>query len=1134
MDFDPTLNISNIALAQTLALRATGCDELCLLYSADAGLHYKTEAQLKLIIQEAIRAAGSSQATQSPEQLISSLNTRLPVFRYDADGDATFESYYNRYSTIITEDGKTLPTTKSLTRGAGTDVLEFTTKLNAACECAAPPLDADQLKCLRSHRGGPQILLREGKRSPVRARKRGVVVQYDFQRKEGRPSEKLQQQAATSWPLTIEGTSSKKPDRPCNGCGGSHWRSDCKYKEAKCNTCGTVGHIQKVPSPNRTNSQAKKDNSKDLRVRFANSDADVNLIKGKLPKVHTDAPPDCSAPIFIDLMLDGQPVKLIADSGADATLLSMEAYKKLGRPWLKALHLYKRMAQMESSATFAVATNARHPGSTAPKTAVTSIPPKISSATELKEALNNRFPSVFSATLGQCNKMKAHLHLKKDAQPVFCRKCPVPNGALPAVDGELDRLEQTGAISRVDYSEWAAPIVAVTKKNDAYLQIELDDESKKLCGITTHRGLYQYNRLPFGVKSAPGIFQSVMDKMLAGIPLARGYLEDVIVGGLRLEEHIDALFQVFERFASYGFHLNLEKCELLVKEIHFLGRIVDANGIRPDPARVKAFKEMPAPHDVHTVKSYLGSLNYYGRFLPQIREVRAPLDKLTLKDTKFEWTPECQEAFERADASSHGLGATISHRFPDGKIKTIEHASRTLTPAERNYGQIEKEGLALIFATDHKPLLAIFGSKKGIPTYTANRLQRWSLTLLAYDFDIKHVKTADFGQADVLSRLMDKQRSKNDDEEVVIAAFFHDDKEADDAYLEILHSGINSSYPVTSDQIADETAKDELLQQRRDSLSVVTPPRRKDSSSPAGPMLLTGNRVVVPPTLRSQMLKTLHFCHPGIVRMKALARENVYWPGIDSDIETLVKSCPQCARAARQPVKHELAPWPVTNECWSRIHIDYAGPVEGKMLLVVVDSHSKWLDIGSVNKADTASTTEDFCRKHGIEHLTTPPGHPQSNGQAERFVDTTKQALLKLQGQGSFTDRLMSFLMAYRSTPSDTLGGSTKTERRHINQLRSRSSPDALFAVPSSQPVPTPPPSPRRPDTPRGTLPASPHSTPRSTPRSSPASSPRTPPRRSPSPAPQQTPRRRYPLRNRNANNRWGLQPLDPRNYGRD
>lgn len=159
------------------------------------------------------------------------------------------------------------------------------------------------------------------------------------------------------------------------------------------------------------------------------------------------------------------------------------------------------------------------------------------------------------------------------------------------------------------------------------------------------------------------------------------------------------------------------------------------------------------------------------------------------------------------------------------RIKTIEHASRTLTPAERNYGQIEKEGLALIFAvkkfhrmiygrkfllqTDHKPLLAIFGSKKGIPTYTANRLQRWSLTLLAYDFDIKHVKTADFGQADVLSRLMDKQRSKNDDEEVVIAAFFHDDQEADNAFLDILHSGINSSYPVTSDQIADETAKDE-------------------------------------------------------------------------------------------------------------------------------------------------------------------------------------------------------------------------------------------------------------------------------------------------------------------------------------
>ncbi|KAH7723762.1 Integrase [Aphelenchoides avenae] len=717
---------------------------------------------------------------------------------------------------------------------------------------------------------------------------------------------------------------------------------------------------------------------------------------------------------------------------------------------------------------------------------------------------------------------------------------------LPIVDKELDRLEKIGAISSVDYSQCAAPIVVVRKKNgkprvcadfstglndaielnrhpipqpedlfnalkdskffstldlsDAYLQIELDDESKKLCGITTHRGLYRFNRLPFGVKSAPAIFQSVMDQMLAGIPLASVYLDDIIVGGKTLEVHTQALFQVFERIAAYGFHINLEKCHFPLRKIHYLGRIVDAERIRPDPERTQAFRELPTPEDLHAVRSFLGALNYYGRFLPQIRAVRAPLDRLTQKDVKYEWTAECQHAFEAAkdpvcydlllchydpnlpievaaDASNLGIGATISHRFPNGSIKVIEHASRVLTAAERDYGQIEKEGLALIFAvkkfhrmiygrrftllTDHKPLLSIFGSRKGIPAYTASRHLRWALKLLAYDFEVKYVKTTDFGQAGVLSRLIAKQQAKADDEETVIASFVASERENEELLLDVLATNIDS-FPITSDKITDETATDDLLQQviaftkngwprkcpenrlsayfnKRDSLSLVHAHRRYPSGKndvSTHPILMSGSRVVVPTSLRSKVLKKLHFCHPGIVRMKALARQHVYWPGIDSEIEQLVRSCSQCARTASQPVKHELTPWPETNKCWSRIHIDYAGPTECKMLLVVVDFHSKWLDVGIVPKADTSATIavlrrlfalhglcrtivsdngtqftsfqfKQFCKEHGTEHPTSPPGHPQSNGQAERFVATTKQALLKLKGEGQFEDRLL-------------------------------------------------------------------------------------------------------------------------------
>ena len=185
---------------------------------------------------------------------------------------------------------------------------------------------------------------------------------------------------------------------------------------------------------------------------------------------------------------------------------------------------------------------------------------------------------------------------------------------------------------------------------------------------------------------------------------------------------------------------------------------------------------MPAPHNVATLQSFLGLANYYQVFISGMHELRAPLNNLLKKGTKWNWSVECESAFQKikdtltselflthfnpqlpvivaSDASSYGIGACILHKMPDGTKKPIAHASRTLLPAEKNYSQIEKESLGIIFAvtrfhrylhgrrfrlqTDNKPLLTIFGSKKGLPTHTANRLQRWGTILLNYDFDIE-------------------------------------------------------------------------------------------------------------------------------------------------------------------------------------------------------------------------------------------------------------------------------------------------------------------------------------------------------------------------------------------------------------
>jgi len=199
---------------------------------------------------------------------------------------------------------------------------------------------------------------------------------------------------------------------------------------------------------------------------------------------------------------------------------------------------------------------------------------------------------------------------------------------------------------------------------------------------------------------------------------------------------------------------------------------------------------MPAPTNVTTLRSFLGLVNYYQSFVPNMRSIRYPLDNLLKKDTGWNWPASCQQAFDSirgtlnsdlllthydpslevivaADASEQGAGAVIQHKWPNGQTKAIAHASCSLTPAELNYSQIEKEGLALIFAvkkfhkyiygrhftllTDHRPLLSIFGNKKGIPVHSANGLQRWAAALLGYDFKIEHRKSSEFGQADALS-----------------------------------------------------------------------------------------------------------------------------------------------------------------------------------------------------------------------------------------------------------------------------------------------------------------------------------------------------------------------------------------------
>ena len=411
---------------------------------------------------------------------------------------------------------------------------------------------------------------------------------------------------------------------------------------------------------------------------------------------------------------------------------------------------------------------------------------------DLNEMLETH-ASIFQGGLGKVAGVKAKIYVDSTERPRFLKSRPVAYALREKIETELDGLVKEGTIEPVEFSEWATPIVPIVKEegtiricgdykqtinqaakldnypipkiedlyatlggdmeftkldlSQAYQQLELDEESKKYATINTHKGLFRYNRLPYGIASAPGIFQGTIESLLQGIP-------QVVVTGKTRDKHLENLKEVLTRLDKAGIRLKLKKCVFLQNQVIYLGHRINRDGIQPIEGKVRAIREAPAPSNVKELQAFLGMLNYYACYLPNLSTILAPLHELLAKDCKWTWGKRQVEAFNRAkdmlnssdllvhydpskelvlscDAWPYGLGAVLSHII-DGKERPISYASRTLSPAERNYAQLDKEGAAVIFGLkkfhqylcgqkfkifmDHKPLLGLFKADKAVPT----------------------------------------------------------------------------------------------------------------------------------------------------------------------------------------------------------------------------------------------------------------------------------------------------------------------------------------------------------------------------------------------------------------------------------
>ncbi|KAF4525226.1 hypothetical protein B566_EDAN014001, partial [Ephemera danica] len=603
----------------------------------------------------------------------------------------------------------------------------------------------------------------------------------------------------------------------------------------------------------------------------------------------------------------------------------------------------------------------------------------------------------------------------------------------------------------------------------AYLQIAVDDETSLVLTINTTLGLFKVLRLSAGLSSAPAIFQRTLVKLLSGFQNTAIYYDDVFVKANSEEELIVTLRKVLEVFKRVGLRLKEKKCFFCVSELDVLGYRFAADGLRPADSKVQDLLMMRPPQNKDELQSLLGYINYYDRFLKDRASIFAPLYKLLECGTKWAWHTEHQNALNyvkqvmcsdtalvhyseklplvlACNASPYGVGAVLSHIMEDGSERPIAHSSRTLRDSEKNYAQIDREGLSVVFCvrkfhmylygrqfviyTDHKPLLGLFRPDKPMPDILSPRIIRWALLLSNYNHMLQFRAGKQHANADLFSRLprtLDESNETYPEPGVVL-----------------LLDDTRDTSPISVSKVEDATRKDAVLPLIYSTVvkggDFASLPetcaeylRQPTALSVSKGCLLLGHRVIIPLALRKSVLEQLHKYHQGITKLKLIARSYVWWPNIDKDIEFLCKSCDVRNAYAKAPPKAAVVQWSTPLDPWRRIHIDFAGPeTHGSYsastainaLRIMFSTHGIPDELVSDNApAYRALEFLVFIERNMIVHHRVAPYQPASNGSAERAVQTVKSMLAKFDHQ-FWKIQLPNILLALRSTPCASTGRS--------------------------------------------------------------------------------------------------------------
>ena len=626
-----------------------------------------------------------------------------------------------------------------------------------------------------------------------------------------------------------------------------------------------------------------------------------------------------------------------------------------------------------------------------------------------------------------------------------------------------------------------ATVFSVLDAESGFHQILLDDESRPLTTFAAHCGLYRFKRLPFGIASAPEVFQRVVSDILSSLPGVIVYIDDILVYGRNSAEHNSRLEAVQQRLSQANLKLNWDKCHVGQERVKYLGHWLTQEGVKPDSGKLQAIADMPAPKSLTDVQRFLGMITYMGKFIPQLSQITEPLRSLA-KRTPFQVDPQLLDAFTSAkeaitsslrclayfrpspdvptaiscDASPFGLGAILWQKSGQGQWLPVTCASRSLADAETRYSQLEREMLGVVFAlnrfrqyvlgrhvevhTDHKPLIPIVCKPfDEVPP----RLQRWLVALMPFSYSLSHVPGKQLLCVDALSRapIADTQGSA-----------------AETRSMEEFVSLIVEACPVSRDDIVQTTKDDSTFcsVSRRvltNSWRNILPSeesyyRVRDQLTVIDGILMLDSLFIIPEALRRKVMVLSHEGHPGQDIFRETLRQRVWWPGLTKDATQFAEQCSTCWRKRNNPAQ-DLLPTEIEG-VWEKLAVDIV-TIDGHHLLSIIDYGSRFpelLDLSSTTTSGVidklmevfarfslpASLVSDngpqfaslemaaFLKQLNIRHIKSSPRYPRSNGMVERFHRLVRDRLAVLKPHLAFHRRLQQVLFDIRNSHHRMLG----------------------------------------------------------------------------------------------------------------